>query len=601
MSFLVFLLISLGFLSCGFLEIASTTGVDVLLQILWTFFSTVSSSTYSKSFGEEPVKTMTKILFVRHIVFNITTLYFDRQKRVFSKRVAEYMAGAYAVSALLGMFGFVHMSEDALRLFLGISSLVFLALTVLHLGKKIMDNRKKRAELRDNGVPVSRECDFLTTERPSMFAGGKPGSTGFVSRTPFVFPRNWKDGEAPGGVQDGTSSNGGVNNDGAGSGAGNAVPSGGGGGLMGSSLTARRWGGNSSRPPPLSEAFLSAVTNEIFYASEAGAPEIREDFVPALTPQKLSPSGTMIFTHVRVNRVLRDGFIGKWYWMAGIATGVVAGLWSSLVGVSSPVIFLFISTLDLPSYLFMNIIAAHEIPGSVIRFLLALYSGVYTGTDIVLILQFIVFYLAGMYLARSFGDKGLGHRSTWLYFCGLLLCQASILISRSSQTLLLALLVCFAVVSVSTYLEKSRVKLQLQFHYEVQQQREQRQRQALEELQRDHSHILQRMKGEEVTAPYWAGYDNDDDREYPVKSPIHREALASEAPPKDLPPHTLDTEHHSLETPVSSASLKSCEEVPEDHFAGTAVVELDNERAPALPGREGTNSDGIGVRIDARE
>lgn len=613
---LIIFLIALIFFGTSVFETIFSINADVLLQVMWSFFRVALPDTYCESVGTPPIQMMTTILAVRHLIFNGVHYYLNRDRRVFSDRVVRWMAGGYAGAAFVGSIFFFYLGESALRFILGISSLFWFGAIMVYLGKSMMDSRRERGELRAGGVTVSRECNLFGSGTSERSSGTKVFTLGAqVRRSSFRFPINWRrqglqegekrreeeDREERGGtgvVREGWQAVGQRRPKGS---TQEGVPStellevevvhpnyieeeeke-----LMEDSTKHERHGGlfsssilshvqrNPARtpPPPLLEVFLSAVTNDVFYSHEATTPQLRESFVPALTPSKLSPCSTMTFTHVRINRVVKDGMISKACFFGGVIVATVAGVLASFIGVSSPETFFFQMMFNPPSYLFLNILLAHAIPGSVLRVLILLIGGGYRLDTIGIVVVFSITYLAGIFVGSHLSPRSLGKQSTVLYMCGLLLCQTGLLIAGSLMEILVPFILFFIVFCVSVYLESSRVKKELRLYNEIQQQREERRRLALEVLQREPSSTIHGPSVRERRVPYWANYDNDDeDNTTRRSSPLPPSLVRRPSPGKGKRGITSGGTMDALDTEetvtlasgggtTSGDSLKSCAE-----------------------------------------
>lgn len=480
-------LLGVTFAFCGFLEAVALRGCDVLLLMLWIAFSSLS---ILPGKVPDPIRMMTAILYLRHVVISGVTLYLDGSIRIWSNPVIKLMSISYGASSFVGMLCYLSLPEEGARVLLSTSSLTCFIVAVMHFGRKIMNRRKRVADLRSSGVSVLRESDLCSANRPSGFA------------VPFIFPDTLKGGEA-------------------------STPA------------------PSAPVPSLTEAYLSAVSNDLFYSSETTEPQLTEDFVPPLTPRKLSPCSTMPFTFVRINRLVSEGKISPTCRKGGIIAAGFAGAMGSVVGLSSPPLFLFTTFFDTPSYLFLNILAAHEVPGSVLRLCFAALF-VYREDDLYFLLLFLVTYGGGMLLGRKLGGNVLGRKTMWSCYVMLLLCLACMSITTSSRVVIFVLLSCLVSISLVTFVEeRSRVHEMAQ-HYEIQRLRETRQQQALDELRRDHKEAIHRLTGES-NVPYWAGYDNDDDRDY-------------------LPPHDERIQNMHSTNSEAVSSVQSCE-IPVDEHA----------------------------------
>lgn len=540
-----FLTVGVVFFGCSVFETVFSLSVDVLLQVLWTCFSATFPDAFRKNFGVDPIKTMATVLFVRHGVFNPLQYYLNHDQYVFSLRAVVWLAAGNTIAVIVGSLFFLILTEHTLRLLLGISSIVWVGVILAYLGKSTLDYRKEMVEFRNTGVTVSRECDlfdpnepagktFPSCEEPKAIAGSSSVHPPF-NRLPVNWRRRAECSQA---LEDGeeedkealdngrrmkrVSARGVVEGD---TEEIESEPQERKGELYRKEedVEEKKVGMSSSAPlgphsretgrtrPPLLEVFLSTVTNDIFYSDEATTPQLHESFVPPLTPSKLSPCSTMSFTHVRINRVVQNGVISKKCLIGGAIAATIAGGFSAIVGVSSPAIFFYVLAFDLPMYLFHNILLAQTIPGGLVLLLDAFIHSAKNADVAGIVLLFLIAHSAGMLVGRKLRPRSTGKQSRLLYMCGLLFCQAAILVSGASKQIFLPVIIFFLVWIGFSYHESSRVKQELQLHQEIQTQREQRQRQALTVLRRDPSRPLRGRCTEEQKVPYWAGYDNDED------------------------------------------------------------------------------------------
>lgn len=476
MNLFIAVILTFLFFVSALLDLLAHRLSDTLIQVLVLFFSVAFPKASNQIFEGNLVRVMTRVLFLRHVLVNAIVLYYDKDRYVFSKKLALRMAIAYTLGAVIGFYVYLSVSESFQRLFLGIYCLVFLALCILYVGKRVMDKRRAWAVLRDGGTPQLAESEWNT--RPNWRGSPSGKRHPVLSARPFNFSVNYKsrsgntetEGEPPADL---------------------AVT-----------------------PPPLSVVYLSAATSDAFTADEAVAPELSETLVPPLTPSKLSPSSTMVHTRVRINRLVSNGRIIREVSYFGVLAAVAAGTLSSISGVGSPPLFFLTSVYDAPAYLVASVMAAQEIPGSLLRFVLCFLTGTYQFQDLLLLLALVVGYLGGALVVYDFGLRRFflfTFKTKWLYFCCLLLCAGAAPLSRASWIIYVCLAGSIGAVGLCAFWEWRYVREALLSHAE-------RCRCLEEERKRqEQMHPASRAQGEEEA--YWAGYDNDDDREYNGSDP----------------------------------------------------------------------------------
>ncbi|KAK7197879.1 hypothetical protein NESM_000742200 [Novymonas esmeraldas] len=365
-------------------------GDAILLQVVWFTASELAPDIFNKTpLGISPVKAVTLLMYCR-IIFSAPVLaYLSFGDGIFSLQMTLAMAVPSTLTALAGMFVFRGADGDSLKLVLGVSSLVFAVLYVVILAAKLVMRRRKLQQLHSTGAPgpnaahatavtiipesAAVQADWNSNRRRSEWSGD-----GGVSQ----------EEEAAEGAE-------------------------------------------------ASPTFVSTTSGSPFTRREAVPRSITESAAaPPLTPSKMSPTRTLVYTRVRVNRNLtEEGKIKISTKVGAACAATVSGLMGSLTGVGAPPQIIFILLFDVPAYIFRVNFSVQSIPSAAIRFIFACSTGMLTKDMVPLFFTSVVGGYAGLVAGVMLG-KVLGPKSYNVFVLALLLLSSLIMITTSVMVLM---------------------------------------------------------------------------------------------------------------------------------------------------------------------
>ncbi|CBZ29959.1 hypothetical protein, unknown function [Leishmania mexicana MHOM/GT/2001/U1103] len=500
-------------------------GDAILIQVLWLLASNLSDDFNRTPLGDSPVRAVALIMYIRLLFMSPLVVYLGIDDSVFSKQMAIMMAVPSTILTVVGVILYTRLDTSTLKKILGFTCFLF---TLVYIGIMIYRAwRKKRQveELKSRNVKLMVEANALEEEAQlslktsmvnlhasfvhnvpnnSIFAMRPPppgGHGGLGVRTLYMTP-------AP----DSSMLHG-------------STVAMQGSTIIAQSVTAGEIDARTGLPADTTEAFLSTIGGEVFVGPETQVPRVNEENVPKLTPSKISPSRTMTFTRVRINRNIdANGKIKMSTKISAAVAASLAGIMASLTGVNAPPQIIFILLFDAPNYIVRVNFSAQSIPGNVVRFIMAVWNGSFTWAMIPLMIDVVIFGFAGVFVGNRIG-RLLGPQSFNVFvLCLLLLCSLAMV--GKWQNLLIICTILTGIITVACgYFENKRNKPIIEKQRVSELEVEKRLYDCMEELQRSSNGFVQ-PRGSVSTfttlvpfqrtnrpKPMWGGanFDNDDE------------------------------------------------------------------------------------------
>ncbi|KPA81185.1 hypothetical protein ABB37_04523 [Leptomonas pyrrhocoris] len=416
-------------LSASIIQGVTGFGDAILLQVLWYTATVISPDIFNATaLGDSPVRAVTLLMYCR-IVFSTPVLaYMSLHDGVFSLQMTIAMAIPSTLTALGGIFIFRGATSEELKLVLGISGLAFAAMYVVTLIAKYVLRRRKLRRLgagQHHGAAMEATAVTILPETDAVEADLNASRNSSFTRESA--PQN----------------------------------------------------GGQPSVDAASPAFVSISTGSPFRRTEAEAREVTESGagveVPPLTPSKLSPSNTMSYTRVRVNRNLDENGKIKLSTKIGAAiAAAVSGIMGSLTGVGAPPQIMFILLFDVPQYIMRVNFAMQSIPSAALRFIYACSTGLFTKEMIPLFATSVISGYLGIYFGVKLG-KMLGPKSYNVFVLVLLLLSSLVMITES-VAVLVGFTACTTLLTVGAAVYEHRqtaakVKLQVEMETELEERR----------------------------------------------------------------------------------------------------------------------------------
>jgi len=460
-------------------------GDAILLQVMWYIACEISPGNFKHTpLGPEPVAAVALLMYVRLLFMAPLVVYLSLSDGIFSKSMTIMMAIPSTIVSIIGViiFKMLDGKGDVLKLVLGLSSLFFALVYACILGLRVLKNKRSMEALKEKKVKVTVEAEAIKEEaKMSRNQSFTNLQASFVQRIPNL---NLLVGQLP------ARANLGNNNPTAPLTLPEPVSFTRSGQDLQSQVT------NATDIPPQSvghvtgfpvgtqEVFVSTITRDPFVAQEAAQPQPTEDNVPPLSPSKLSPSRTMTYTRVRVNRNLDDKGKIKMSTKVGAAVAAsVAGLMASLTGVNAPPQIIFILLYDAPNYIVRVNFSAQSIPSNIFRFAMAVGLRKFTADQIPIFFVSIVFGYTGVFVGNAVG-RLLGPKSFNLFVLCLLLLSSLVMVTSSVALLMLCTIGAFSATAAFAYWENVTNKPILQEQQQAEMEIEKRMYDVMEELQR---------------------------------------------------------------------------------------------------------------------
>ncbi|KPA81183.1 hypothetical protein ABB37_04521 [Leptomonas pyrrhocoris] len=506
-------------------------GDAIFMQVLWFLATGLWPEAFSNTpLGTEPVRVVALIMYVRLLFMSPLVVYLGLNDSIFSRSMTIMMAVPSTILSIIGVLLFKKLNGAVLKQVLGITSFIFaIAYLCIIIYRKWRKTRQVQ-ELRARHVKLVVEADALAEEaqrslntsivhmqssfvlnapnnsifvshppNPSGAAGGQPNMAALARNMPFIsqsiqssLPDHHL--EMPGAT------------------------------VIAENTQAIVVDARTGLPADTTEAFLSTIGGEVFVAPETQEPHVNEENVPPLTPSKISPSRTMTYTRVRINRNIDANGKIKMNTKIGAAVAAsVAGIMASLTGVNAPPQIIFILLYDAPNYIVRVNFSAQSIPSNVIRFFMAVAQGSFMWEMAPLLIDVVVFGFAGVFVGNKIG-RLLGPRSFNVFvLCLLLLCSLAMM-GHYEKLLIAATGLTVVITVVCGYLENKKNKPIVEKQRLSELEVEKRLYDCLEELQRNNSSFaartassptmsLEYMQRATRPKPMWGGtnFDNDDE------------------------------------------------------------------------------------------
>lgn len=423
--FVVHFFLFLFSLAASILQGVTGFGDAILLQVVWYTATVISPADFNTTaLGDSPVRAVTLLMYCR-IVFSAPVLaYMSLRDGVFSLQMTLAMAVPSTLTACIGVFIFKEATNEELKLVLGISGLVFAAMYVVTIATKyVLRQRKLRFLSGGGGAAVPATAVTILPETEAIAADLDASGTASFTH-----------GSAP------------------------------------------------STPQPdsaASPAFVSIATGSPFLRREAEPRTMTESGggvgAPPLTPSKLSPSNTMLYTRVRVNRNLdENGRVKRTTKIGASVAALLSGIMGSLTGVGGPPHIIFVLLFDVPQYIMRVNFSMQSIPSAALRFIYACSTGLFTTAMIPLFVNSLIGNYIGIVLGVKLG-KMLGPKSYSIFVLVLLLLSSLVMITKS-VTLLVSLTVIAFLVTIAAAVYEHRqtaakVKAQVELETELEERR----------------------------------------------------------------------------------------------------------------------------------
>jgi uncharacterized membrane protein YfcA len=500
-------------------------GDAIFMQVLWLLACGLWPDVFNVTpLGSEPVRVVALIMYIRLLFMSPLVVYLGLNDSIFSKSMTIMMAIPSTILSIIGVLLFKKLNTGDLKKVLGITSFIFAIAYMCIIVYRKWRKMRQVQELKSRHVKLVVEADALAEEAQqslntsivnlhSSFVQNVPNNSIFALHPP---PLNGPVGTQPNmffSVQ--------------------SVPS-----LPdhnvempGSTVIAENTqeqviDARTGLPANTTEAFLSTIGGEVFVAPETQEPHLNEENVPPLTPSKISPSRTMTYTRVRINRNINANGKIKMSTKIGAAVAAsVAGIMASLTGVNAPPQIIFILLYDAPNYIVRVNFSAQSIPSNVIRFFMAVAQGSFAWAMAPLLIDVIIFGFAGVFVGNRIG-RLLGPNSFNIFvLCLLLLCSLAMM-GHYETLLIVCTILTIVITVVCGYLENKKNKPLIEQQRLSELEVEKRLYNCLEELQRNNSSFvgpaahsatsptlsLEHMQRATRPKPMWGGAncDNDD-------------------------------------------------------------------------------------------
>lgn len=595
-------------------------GDAICIQVFWLIACELAPDSFlTSALGSEPVRAVALIMYIRLLFMSPLVVYLGLSESIFSQSMTIAMAIPSTILSVIGVLLLAKLDTATIKRFLGLTCFGFAIVYGMIIAYRFWRKQSRVRELKARQVRLVNEAEAIAEEAQqshntslvnlhSSFVHNVPNNSIFALRAPPPPPLSTIASLSEAG-SDGRFAM-------APSHRGSVIAS-----TTGESVVDARTG----LPEDTTEAFLSTITGDIYTAPEAHKPNVNEENVPPLTPSKVSPSRTMTYTRVRINRNLdANGKIKLSTKIGASVAASVAGFMTSLTGVNAPPQIIFILLYDAPNYIVRVNFSAQSIPGNIVRFLMVAVNGpfVFTWAMVPLFLDCIIFGFAGVFVGNQVG-RLLGPQSFNIFvLCLLLLCSLA-MVNRSVVGLTLCLIITLIVTVVAAYLENKRNKPIIEAQREAELEIEKRLYDCLEELQRCnnsffplghlHNSGLDHLQRPSRAKAAWnsGNFDNDDGDENenvitsvpqpPLSSDERvREASVSVKRPSEtdneddswkkgnchtMPPSTVDRVT-SIESPCKAAKEKDERELHKDPEDSWMVVS-EQGGGQGMPSKEG--------------
>ncbi|KAK7197878.1 Sulfite exporter TauE/SafE [Novymonas esmeraldas] len=522
-TFLVFFTLAVFNFASSIIQGVAGIGDAILMQVLWLLACDLSTDFNKTPLGDSPVRAVALIMYVRLLFMSPLVVYLGLNDSVFSKQMTIMMAVPSTVLTIVGVFLYSVLDPSALKAILGITcfffALVYIGIIVYRLWRK----RRQVQELKSRNVKLVVEADAIAEEAQlSRNTSMVNLQASFVQNVPnnsiFAVPAHPPVGFNVGApniasppepsMQGGDTAV--------------AVP---GSTVVVNGATEPEIDARTGLPADTTEAYLSTIGGEVFAGPERQARHVNEENVPPLTPSKISPSRTMTFTRVRINRNIdANGKIKMSTKIGAAVAASLAGLMASLTGVNAPPQIIFILLFDAPNYIVRVNFSAQSIPSNIVRFIMAAFNGSFTWAMLPLMIDVVVFGFAGVFVGNRVG-RLLGPQSFNVFvLCLLLLCSLA-MVGKWQKLLLFCTFLTGVITVVCGYLENKRNKPIIEKQRLSELEVEKRLYDCFEELQRNNNSFVQPSASMSASTalehfqrstrpkPMWGGanFDNDDE------------------------------------------------------------------------------------------
>lgn len=202
--------------------------------------------------------------------------------------------------------------------------------------------------------------------------------------------------------------------------------------------------------------YLSLETGSPFYQSEAQHIPVTEEgpSVPVLTLARVSPTSTLTYTRVRVNRNLdANGKIKRSTKIAAAISAAFTGVMGSLTGVGAPPQIIFILLLDVPQYVILVNFCMQSIPSALARFVMACAMHLFHPDMVPIFVNALIAGYAGLFVGMRLG-KLMGPTSYSTFVFSILMLASLIMITTSSALLVVATVLCTGVCVCTAWWER---------------------------------------------------------------------------------------------------------------------------------------------------
>ncbi|KAG5469078.1 hypothetical protein LSCM4_02474 [Leishmania orientalis] len=608
-TFLVYFTLAVFNFASSVIQGIAGIGDAILIQVLWLLACNLSDDFYRTPLGNSPVRAVALIMYVRLLFMSPLVVYLGLNDSVFSKQMTIMMAVPSTIFTVVGVILYTRLDTDTLKKLLGLTcfffALVYIGIVIYRAWRK----KRQVEELKAQNVKLVVEADALAEEaqlspKTSMvnlhtsFVQNVPNNSIFVMR-----------GLAP--IGQGSITDRGVN---MASQPDPSIPQNSTMDIPGSTIipqnvTSGEIDARTGLPADTTEAFLSTIGGEVFVGPETQEPRVNEENVPPLTPSKISPSRTMTFTRVRINRNIDASGKIKMNTKIGAAVAAsLAGIMASLTGVNAPPQIIFILLFDAPNYIVRVNFSAQSIPSNIVRFIMAVCNGCFDWSMVPLMIDVVVFGFAGVFVGNRVG-RLLGPQSFNVFvLCLLLLCSLAMMTEWQSLLVLCTILTGIITV-VCGYLENKRNKPLVEKQRLSELEVEKRLYDFLEELQRSNNSFMQPRPSLSVFSalppfqranrpkPMWGGanFDNDDEGAGDERAKYVTASSASGATHGELDSAKREestssyhpfTQNSSAVPPPAAADANVTREVspaaPTAPYPGSATDEGDDRTVPVV-------------------
>ncbi|KPI83378.1 hypothetical protein ABL78_7593 [Leptomonas seymouri] len=530
-SILVFVTLGIFNFASSIIQGVAGIGDAIFMQVLWFLVSGLWPDVFNNTpLGTEPVRVVTLIMYIRLLFMSPLVVYLGLNDSIFSKTMTIMMAVPSTILSIIGVLLFKKLNGNVLKKVLGITTFIFALTYVCIIIYRKWRKTRQVQELKSRRVKLVVEADALAEEAQqslgtsmanlqasfvhnvpnnSIFALHPPNLTGPVGSQPNMFASVRSMPLIHQSIQS-TPQDHSIE-----------VPQ---STIIAEGRQEPLIDARTGLPADTTEAFLSTIGGEVFVAPETQEPQVNEENVPPLTPSKISPSRTMVYTRVRINRNIDANGKIKMNTKIGAAVAAsVAGIMASLTGVNAPPQIIFILLYDAPNYIVRVNFSAQSIPSNVIRFFLAVAQGSFEWDMVPLLIDVIIFGFAGVFVGNKIG-RLLGPKSFNIFvLCLLLLCSLAMM-GHYERLLIAATVLTIVITVVCGYLENKKNKPIIEKQRLSELEVEKRLYDCFEELQRNNSSFgahmstsptvsLEHMQRATRPKPMWSGanFDNDDE------------------------------------------------------------------------------------------